>query len=50
MSARETLQKKGGDLRLSGMCEKVLSIFQLTHVDSIIKSYNTLDETMASIN
>lgn len=50
MSARDTLQSKGGDLRIAGMCEKVLSIFKLTHIDTIIKSYNTLEEATASFN
>jgi len=50
ISAKDALQSKGGDLRLAGMCEKVRSIFQLTHVDTIIKSYNTLDEAIASFS
>jgi len=48
MAARDTLVGKDGDLRIAGMCEKVLSIFRLTHIDTIIKSYNTLDEAVLS--
>jgi anti-sigma B factor antagonist len=48
MSGRESLQKKGGDLRLAGLCDKVMSIFKLTHVDTIIKSYDTPEEAIAS--
>ncbi|MCP4704154.1 MAG: STAS domain-containing protein [candidate division Zixibacteria bacterium] len=50
ISAREILQKKGGDLRLSGLGEKVLSIFKLTYVDTIIKIFDSTEEAILSFN
>ncbi len=48
MTGQEIFRSKGGDLRLACLCEKVSHIFDLTHISTLFKSFNTLDEAVAS--
>lgn len=50
MRALSTVRNAGGDLRLSGLTEKVKSIFEITRVIGIVQIYNSSQEALESFS
>ena len=48
VSALTTMRNAGGDLRLSGVPERVHGLFVITKLDRVFKSYPTVEEAAAS--
>ncbi len=50
VSALTTLRNVGGDLRLAQVSERIQSLFVITRLASVFKSYPTVDEAVASFD
>jgi len=48
VSALTTLRNVGGDLRLASVSERIQSLFVITRLATVFKSYPTADEAVAS--
>jgi len=48
MGCLTSLRNAGGDLKLSGVTEKVKSLFMITKLITIFETYNTADEATAA--
>lgn len=48
VAALTTLRNAGGDLRLAEVPERVLSLFVITKLDRVFKTFPTVDEAVAS--
>lgn len=45
-----TLKKRGGDLKLAAIDDKVSGVLSLTKLNQIFSAYNTVEEALRSIN
>lgn len=43
-----TVRTNGGDLRLTGLSDKVKNVLSITHLVGVIKAYDTVQEALAS--
>lgn len=48
IAAMTSVKNKGGDLRLANVTEKVESIFMITQLIKVFKTYETVDRAVAS--
>ena len=48
MRCMMTVRTEGGDLRLTGLSDKVKSILSITHLVGVIKAYDTVNEAIGS--
>jgi anti-sigma B factor antagonist len=48
MACYISLRNQGGELRLAGETDKTKSLLKITKLDTIFKSYNTIDEAVKS--
>ncbi|MAT38969.1 MAG: anti-anti-sigma factor [Ectothiorhodospiraceae bacterium] len=45
-----TLRDAGGDLKISGANEKVLNVFQITKLDSVLDQYPNVDDALSALS
>ena len=50
MRCMMTIRTAGGDLRLTGLSDKVKNILSITHLVGVIKSYDSAKEAVDSFN
>ncbi len=48
IAAMTSVKNKGGDLRLANVTEKVESVFMITQLIKVFKTYETVDRAVAS--
>ena len=48
IAAMTSIKNKGGDLRLANVTEKVESVFMITQLIKVFKTYETVDRAVAS--
>lgn len=48
MSIRNTLNEKGGDLRLASLPEKISKVFKVLHLDKVVQIHPSVDSAKAS--
>lgn len=44
----KALREKQGDIKIAGLCDDVLSIFQITRLDRVFGIFDTVDEAASS--
>jgi len=50
MRCMMTIRTEGGDLRLTGLSDKVKNILSITHLVGVIKSYDSIKEAIVSFD